>query len=71
MAFTLQAKEWTLDEVKEVIRRVNTYWQTNHPAEERAFWDHAAYHTGNMEVYKLLNDKQMLDYSIRWAEHNN
>ena len=23
-----------------------------------------------MEVYKLLNDKQMLDYSIRWAEHN-
>ena len=70
MAFTLQAKEWTLDEVKEVIRRVNTYWQTNHPAEERAFWDHAAYHTGNMEVYKLLSDKQMLDYSIRWAEHN-
>jgi hypothetical protein len=48
MAFTLQAKEWTPDEVKEVIRRVNTYWQTNHPAEERAFWDHAAYHTGNM-----------------------
>ena len=57
-------------EVQDIIRRVNTYWQTNHPAEVRAFWDHAAYHTGNIEVYKLLKDKQMLDYSIRWAEHN-
>ena len=69
-ATTLHAK-WTVDEVKDVIRRVNTYWQTNHPAEVRAFWDHAAYHTGNMEVYRLLKDRQMLDYSIRWAEHNN
>jgi rhamnogalacturonyl hydrolase YesR len=50
---------------------VNTYWQTNNPAETRAFWDNAAYHTGNMEVYKLLKDQQMLDYSIRWAQYNN
>ena len=61
---------WTGEKVIDNIRLVNTYWQTNHPAEVRAFWDHAAYHTGNMEVYKLLKDKQMLDYSIRWAEHN-
>ena len=60
----------TVDEVKDIIRKVNTYWQTNHPAEVRSFWDNAAYHTGNMEVYKLLKDQQMLDYSIRWAEHN-
>ncbi len=70
LALTTQAKQWTADEVKDVIRKVNAYWQNNHPAEERAFWDHAAYHTGNMEVYKILADKQMLDYSIRWAEHN-
>ena len=67
---TLQARKWTPDEVKDVIRKVNTYWQTNNPAEVRSFWDNAAYHTGNMEVYKLLQDQQMLDYSIRWAEHN-
>jgi rhamnogalacturonyl hydrolase YesR len=67
---TVQAKEWTVDEVKSVIKKVNTCWQTNHPAEVRAFWDHAAYHTGNIEVYKLLKDQKMLDYSIRWAEHN-
>jgi rhamnogalacturonyl hydrolase YesR len=67
---TAQARTWTPDQVKDVIRRVNTYWQTNNKAEVRSFWDNAAYHTGNMEVYKLLKDQQMLDYSIRWAEHN-
>ena len=66
----VQAKRWTTDEVKDMIRLVNTYWQTNNPAEVRSFWDNAAYHTGNMEVYKLLQDEQMLNYSIRWAEHN-
>lgn len=66
----IQAKHWTVNEVKDVICQVNTYWQTNNPAEARSFWDNAAYHTGNMEVYKLLQDQQMLDYSIRWAEHN-
>ena len=69
-AVAAQARRWTAEEVKDVIRRVNTYWQTNHPAEVRAFWDHAAYHTGNMEVYQLLSDQHYLDYSIRWAEHN-
>ena len=79
MTLPLQAKTWTQNEVKDVIRKVNTYWQTNNPAEVRSFWDNAAYHTGNMEVYKLFSEEggkrkeegqQMLDYSIRWAEHN-
>ena len=69
-AMTIQARSWTVEEVKDIIRKVNTYWQANNPAEVRSFWDNAAYHTGNMEVYKLLKDQQMLDYSIRWAEHN-
>ena len=80
----IQAKQWTADEVRNIISRVNTYWQTNNPAEVRSFWDNAAYHTGNIEVYKLFSERegkknatewtkekqQMLDYSIRWAEHN-
>ena len=69
-AIGIQARQWTTDEVKDIIRKANTYWQTNNPAEVRAFWDHAAYHTGNIEVHKLLKDQQMLDYSVRWAEHN-
>ena len=77
-AVALQAKQWTGDEVMDILSQVNTYWQTNHPAEVRAFWDHAAYHTGNMEVCRLLEGRaekrelreQMLDYSIRWAAHN-
>ena len=67
---TSQARRWKTQEVKSIITKVNTYWQQNNPAEGRAFWDNAAYHTGNIEVYKLLRDQQMLDYSIRWAEHN-
>ena len=69
-ATVLSARSWTPRQVKDVITRVNTYWQQNNPAKVRAFWDHAAYHTGNIEVYKLLGDQQMLDYSLRWAEHN-
>ena len=75
---TLQAKQWSSEEVKEIIKKVNTYWQTNNPAEVRAFWDHAAYHTGNMEAIRLLSEvkseeitvKSFLDYSLRWAQHN-
>ena len=69
-ASAVQARQWTSAQVKDVIRKVNTYWQQNNKAEVRSFWDNAAYHTGNMEVYQLLGDQQMLDYSIRWAEHN-
>lgn len=67
----LSAKTWTADQVKELITRVNTYWQQNNKAETRSFWDPAAYHTGNMEVYKLLKDDKQLDYTRRWAYHNN
>lgn len=67
----LSAKTWTTDQVKELITRVNTYWQQNNKAETRSFWDPAAYHTGNMEVYKLLKDDKQLDYTRRWAYHNN
>ena len=67
---SMQARKWKPDEVKDMIRKVNIYWQENNKAEVRSFWDNAAYHTGNIEVYKLLKDEKMLDYSIRWAEHN-
>lgn len=67
----LSAKTWTADQVKELITRVNTYWQQNNKAETRSFWDPAAYHTGNMEVYKLLKDDKQLDYTRSWAYHNN
>ena len=64
------SKKWDHDQVVALITKVNNYWQANNKPEGRAFWDNAAYHTGNMEVYKMLKDRKMLDYSIRWAEHN-
>ena len=43
----MQARQWTPSQVKDVIRKVNTYWQQNNKPEVRSFWDNAAYHTGN------------------------
>ena len=57
-------------EVRQIINKVNNYWQTNNKAEVRPFWDNAAYHTGNMEAYRLTGNEDWLDYSMRWAEHN-
>ena len=54
----------------EVITKVNDYWQANHRPEVRAFWDEAAYHTGNMEAYKLLGHARWQAYSDDWARHN-
>ena len=58
-------------DVRELIEKVNRHWQQTNPAEDRSFWDIAAYHTGNMEAYKVTQDKQFLSYSETWAAHNN
>ena len=54
----------------EMITKVNDYWQQNHKPEVRSFWDEAAYHTGNMEAYRLLGIARWMDYSTTWARHN-
>ncbi len=54
----------------EIITKVNDYWQQHRSPLVRSFWDEAAYHTGNMEAYKLLGEARWLDYSSRWANHN-
>lgn len=56
--------------VRADIERVNNHWQENNPPQVRAFWDNAAYHTGNMEAYFLTGNEQWLSYSEAWAEHN-
>ncbi len=57
--------------------KANTFWQSyqsydnwyggTHPA----FWDKAAYHTGNIEYFKLTGDDKFLKYTIDWAKYNN
>ena len=54
----------------EIITKVNDYWQQNHSPQVRSFWDEAAYHTGNMEAYRLLGNARWLAYSDAWARHN-
>ena len=57
-------------EVRAIIAKVNGYWQKNHRPDSWAFWDYAAYHTGNMEAYRLTGNAGYLKYSTDWAEHN-
>ncbi|WP_207494829.1 glycoside hydrolase family 88/105 protein [Aridibaculum aurantiacum] len=57
-------------EVLSIINKVNGYWQANHPPQQKAFWDVAAYHTGNMEAYAVTKNEAYRKYSEAWAEHN-
>ena len=57
-------------QVRDIITKVNDHWQATNSPETRAFWDNAAYHTGNMEAYFLMGNDAWRDYSERWAEHN-
>lgn len=62
-----------LPKKKQVLKRLklcNDYWQAVHPAEKWAFWDIAAYHTGNMEAYKITKNPAYRAYSEKWAAHN-
>lgn len=52
------------------ICRVNDYWQAHNSPHCRAFWDNAAYFTGNMEVYRLTGKAEYYQYSDRWCSHN-
>ncbi len=53
-----------------LIGKVNDHWQATHSPEVRAFWDDAAYFTGNMEAYRLTGKARYLEYAGRWARHN-
>ena len=69
-SIALADKPTEAQEVRKIIDRVNSYWQSNHSPEVWSFWDQAAYHTGNMEAYFLTGDERYRAYSEAWAEHN-
>ncbi|MBW8848738.1 MAG: glycoside hydrolase family 88 protein [Burkholderiales bacterium] len=58
------------NEVIAAIDKVNSYWEAHTPAEEGPFWNVAAYHTGNIEAYRVTGNERYLRYSQAWANHN-
>ncbi len=60
----------TQKQVLSLVQKVNDYWQRTHAKPGWAFWDVAAYHTGNMAAYKLTNNQSYKSYSQKWAEKN-
>ncbi|MEN2413093.1 glycoside hydrolase family 88/105 protein [Flavobacterium mesophilum] len=69
-ASTTSAIKQSKKEVIAIIDQVNNRWQTSHPEPGNSFWHVSAYHTGNMEAYKVTKNKKYLDYSMAWAEKN-
>ena len=76
-----QTDKQQLEKVENTISLVNDYWQSHNNYATSAFWNWAAYHTGNIEAYKLFTheiattaSKQKantwLKFSENWAEHN-
>ena len=66
----VSAKQSESEQVRGLIDKVNKHWQAENSPQVRAFWDNAAYHTGNMEAYFLTGNEDYLAYSEAWAEHN-
>lgn len=60
----------TRAEVVAAIDKANSYWMDRHPATEWAFWNVAAYHTGNLEAWRVTGNERYLRYTQAWAEHN-
>lgn len=70
ICFSCEQKKSQVDEVMEIVHRVNNYWQSNNPKHGNSFWHRAAYHTGNLEAYHLTKEPKYLKFSQAWAEHN-
>nr|WP_321412377.1 glycoside hydrolase family 88 protein [uncultured Carboxylicivirga sp.] len=60
----------TKSEIINDMKKANDYWQMNNSTNIRSFWDHAAYHTGNMAAYQLTGINRYKKYSMDWAEYN-
>lgn len=60
----------TPEDVLALINKVNTHWQQTNPNPGNAFWNRAAYHTGNMAAYALTSNEAYKNYSIAWATKN-
>ncbi|HWW72921.1 MAG TPA: glycoside hydrolase family 88 protein [Duganella sp.] len=67
---TQPAVDTSEQEVVAIINQVNDYWQKREAPQKWAFWDIAAYHTGNMEAYRITGNPRYRQYSEDWAVHN-
>ena len=69
-ALPVRANTEEAQRVLDLIVKVNNYWQEHNTPYVRSFWDHAAYHTGNMEAYRLTGRADWYAYSDKWCRHN-
>lgn len=56
----------TSADILKIIEKANSYWQQQRPEPGNAFWDNAAYHTGNIEAYKVTGKKDFWSRGNGW-----
>lgn len=56
--------------LKEKIKMVNDYWIKENPESGDSAWERGAYMIGNVAAYEMTEDKNHLNYAIKWAEDN-
>lgn len=66
----VKTKDVLTSSVLKMIEKVNDHWQATNSPEVNAFWDNAAYFTGNIEAYRLTGKAKYLEYSDKWARYN-
>lgn len=70
VSFTASMQAESSSDVLKSIEKVNNFWQEHNSPYKRAFWDNAAYYTGNMEAYRMTGRSEWYLYSDRWCRHN-
>lgn len=70
LSFSFASEKYKKSQIEGIISKVNYKWQNENPDPGNAFWHNAAYHTGNMEAYKITKNSDFLAYSEKWAEQN-
>lgn len=70
ITYSVFGQDFKKSDVLAQLNVANQYWQTHHKPQVWAFWDQAAYHSGNMEFYKEFKNKNFLKYTEDWADFN-
>ena len=60
----------SIQELKDLMEKVNDYWIGQNPDVGNCGWQRAAYFLGDMAAYEILKKKEYLDYAVEWANNN-
>lgn len=64
------AQRPTSKDVKDLAVAVALKYYESHTTAVDSWWSNSVYHIGNIELYKVTRDPRLLQYTLKWARHN-